>query len=201
MLSLKDIHRNINKLTFLYTALGAFDKAYDKDGRSWNKYIEWSKLTHLTEVVSLDKMLNENLFEPDYDNPEDWNFIHTDGIYQTGFFTTAEYVLSKTKSTARFNFLKLVLRPDQECKNIKVDDYEFMGYELLDHEYGNSALTNCGGFDETISPMDLNSFGLIDDYEKACDIRKRLLENYPEEHHANTNIIAIWRHQTIGKII
>jgi len=41
---------------------------------SWKKYLEWNKLTHLTEVVSLDGILNEPLVEPDYDDPDDWNY-------------------------------------------------------------------------------------------------------------------------------
>jgi hypothetical protein len=60
-------------------------------------------------------------------------------------------------------------------------------------------LTNCGGFDETFSPSDLNDMGLIDDFVKACDIKKRLLENHPNENHADTNVIAIWRHNVIGR--
>ncbi len=78
-----------------------------------------------------------------------------------------------------------------------VDDYQFMGYDLLDQQFGNSALTNCGGFDETFLPADLNKYGLVDDYFKAYDIRKRLLENNPEVSHAKTNVIAIWRHKKI----
>lgn len=53
-------------MTFLYTIRGAFGNNCDKDGLSWVKYIEWSKLTHLNEVVTLDGMLNEDLIEPDY---------------------------------------------------------------------------------------------------------------------------------------
>lgn len=71
--------------------------------------------------------------------------------------------------------------------------------ELLDKDYGSSALTNCGGFNETFLPNDLNNFGLLDEYQKAYDIKKRLLENNPEEHHADTNVIAIWRHKSIGR--
>jgi len=60
-------------------------------------------------------------------------------------------------------------------------------------------LTNCGGFDETFLGSDLNDKGLIDDFVKAYDIKKRLLESNPELHHADTNVIAVWRHQTIGR--
>lgn len=167
-------------MTFLYTARGTYDKTYDEDGMSWNKYIEWSKLTHLTELVSLDGMLNELLVEPDYyDNVDDWNFIHVVEQYQTGFSTTLDFVFKRLKAKDKFNLLTVVLEPDQD--------------------FSISALTNCGGFDETFLPTDLNDKGLIDDFTKAYDVKKRLLENNPDEHHADTNVIAVWRHKTIGR--
>jgi hypothetical protein len=189
----------MEQMIFLYTALGRFDKTSSKDGIGWDKYVEWSKLTHLTEVVSLDGMLNKPLVDPDYNDAEDWNFIHCIGLYQTGFFKSQEYVLRKCKNYYNFNLLTVVISPSQDCKYIQVDDYEFMGYELLDHEFGVSVLTNCGGFDETFLPTDLNNYGLIDEYLAAYDIRKRLLENNPEEPHTKTNVIAVWRHNTIGR--
>jgi len=74
-----------------------------------------------------------------------------------------------------------------------------MGYDLLDQDFSISALANCGGFDETFLPADLNEKGLIDDFNKAYNIKKRLFENNPGEHHADTNVIAVWRHKTIGR--
>ena len=186
-------------MTFLYTARGTYDKTYNEDGMSWVKYIEWSKLTHLTELVSLDGMLNEILVEPDYENADDWNYIQTIEQYQTNFFTTSEFVFKRIKYKDKFNLLTVVLEPDIDCKDIKIDNYEFVGYDLLDQDFNISALTNCGGFDETFLPADLNDKGLIYDFKKAYEIKKRLLENNPDEHHANTNIIAVWRHRTIGR--
>jgi len=186
-------------MTFFYTARGIYDKTYGEDGMSWKKYIEWSKLKHLTELVSLDRMLNENLVEPDYNNADDWNCIHVVEQYQTGFFMTLDFVFKRLRAKDKFNLLMVVLEPDQECKNFNVDDYEFVGYDLLDKSFGISALTNCGGSDETFLPTDLNEKGLIDDFERAYDIKKRLLENNPYEYHADTNVIAVWRHKTIGR--
>lgn len=186
-------------MTFLYTARGTFDKTYDEEGMSWEKYIEWSKLTHLTELVSLDGMLNKILVEPVYDNKDDWNFIHIVDLIGTGFFTTLEFVFKRLKNKDKFNLLTVVLEPDQDCKDVKIDNYEFVGYDLVDQYFTISALTNCGGFDETFLPTELNDKGLIDNFEKAYDIKKRLLENNPDQIHADTNVIAVWRHRTIGR--
>jgi hypothetical protein len=64
----------------LYTARGTYDKDFNGDGMSWSAYVEWSKLAHLRELVSLDGMLNEILVKPDYDNADDWNYIHVDDL-------------------------------------------------------------------------------------------------------------------------
>jgi hypothetical protein len=164
----------MEQMIFLYTALGVFDKSSCKYGKGWDDYIEWSKLTHLTEVVSLDGMLNEPLVEPDYNSADDWNFIHTTGQLQTGFFTTVEYVLRKCENHDNFNLLAVIINPGQDCKDIVLDDYEFMGYELLDDMFGVSVLTNCRSSvsNEPFSPTELNKYGLIDDYFAAYDIKK-----------------------------
>lgn len=183
-----------------YTARGTFDKDYNGDVMSWEKYIQWSKLSHLTELVSVDGMLNECLVEPNRDNEDTWDhMVIAENLYETGFYKTLDYVLQHMEKRARFNLLAVVIEPEQECKNVSLDNFDFVGYDLLDKDYSISALSNCGGFEETFSPADLNNFGLIDKYENAYDIKRRLLENNPEEHHADTNVIAIWRHKTIGR--
>ena len=48
-----------------YTALEIYD-SQTGDEFSWEKYIEWSKLTHLRELVSLDGMLNGLAFKPNF---------------------------------------------------------------------------------------------------------------------------------------
>ena len=144
-------------------------------------------------------MLNEDLITPDHQNEYDWKYIVTDGEYVTGLFSSLDYVLGKMEPIDRFNLLSVVIRPETDCSSIHLDGYDFIGYELLDKDYDISALSNCGGFDETFLPSELNHFGLIADYEKAVDICKRLAANNPDEHHADTNVIAVWRHQTIGK--
>lgn len=187
-------------MTFLYTARGIFDKNYGTGSMSWDNYIEWSKLTHLTELVSLDNSLNEVLVEVDYDSQDYWdNSVVGEREMETNCFKTLDYVLRNTKTKTRFNLLTVVIEPDEDCKKIQLNDYDFVGYELLDKDYFTSALTNCGGFNETFSGNDLNKLGLIDEYRKVYDIKKRLLENNPNEFHADTHVFAVWRHKTIGR--
>ncbi|NIG54054.1 hypothetical protein [Chitinophaga sp. Cy-1792] len=185
-------------MTFLYTARARFDKESEPDHSPWTKYIQWSRLYQLTELVSMDTCLNEVLVEPDRDNDDDWKEFVFNGYAETGCFKTLEYVLAKTDTNKRFNLLTVVIQPESDCSLIQLDNYDFLGYDLMDDYYDTSALSNCSGFDETFLPSELNNYGLISDYEKACSISDRLYENNPGEDHADTNIVAIWRHRTIG---
>jgi hypothetical protein len=148
-------------MNYWYTAKETYDKDYDADGSSWTKYIEFSKLTHLTELVSLDGMLNGVIFDPDRGEKGDWEFIIVDKFYETGLYSSLNYVLGKVKDKKRFNLLTVVKEPNEKCEGLQIQDFEFVGYDLLDIDYSVSALSNCGGFDETFLPFDLNRYGLI----------------------------------------
>ena len=184
-------------MNFLYTARGKYDKD-NYDNFSWNEYKNWSRINQLEELVSLDGMLNEILVEPDYDNIDDWNFIHIIESYQTGFFTNLDFVFKRLTQSENYNLLTVVINPTEPCEIIELENYEFIGYDLLDQDFSISALTNCGGFDETFSPAELNTKGLLNNFNRAYDVREKLLNNNPDEHHADTNVIAVWRHLTIG---
>lgn len=188
-------------MIFWYGARATFSKLSQADSKAWDNFIKWSKLNHLTELISLSSAHNENLVEIDFDNLDinDWQFIVIDESFSTGFYTTSDFVLEKIKAKDEFNFLAVVKEPKEKCESTEIEDFEFVGYELLDKDYTHSALTNCGGFDETFSSEELNQYGLISEFEKAYYIKKRLLENNPEEYHADCNVIAIWRHKTIGR--
>ena len=137
------------QMTFYYTARATYNRSFDASGMSWDKYIEWSRLSQLSELISVDSMLNEVLFEPNPNNADEWNYIVTDNHYETGFFTTLDYVLKKVETIKTFNLLAVVIEPTQNCKIVTIDQFAFIGYDLLDKDYSVSALRNCGGFDET----------------------------------------------------
>ncbi len=180
-----------------YTALEICDSETG-DEFSWEKYVEWSKLTQLKELVSLDGLLNGLAFEPDFDSEKDWNYIVTDQNMVTIFFNSKKYVLEKVKDLKHFNFLAVVKNPSKEKVELEAD-FEFVGYDLIEKGGDISALTNCGGFYETFSPTDLNELGLISEYDKAKKIQSELLINNPAEHHADCYLYEVWRHKKIGR--
>ena len=188
-------------MTVLYTAREVFDQSTEKYGKTWSDYFDWAQIPHLTEVVSLDGLLNGTVPALDYNEADgdDWNFIHTDGIFLTGLFTSPDYVLRKTTAESRFNLLAVVINPEQDCSRILLDGYEFVGYDLLEKDYSVSVVTNCFGLVGGCLPTEVNAQGLINEYPLAFVIQKRLLENNPTVGHVDTNVIAIWRHKTIGR--
>ncbi len=186
-------------MTFLYTAYALFDKNYITERISWSRYIEWTKMTHLSELVTLDGGLSEFFVKIDYSKTEDWEGIYIVNQGLTDFFKTPEFVLKRLKTNDKFNLLTLVIRPNYTCNHIEVEGYEFVGYELLDKDFCNSLLTNFGGFDHIFLPKDLNDKGLIDDFTKVYEIKEQLLENNPDGYFSDTNVIAVWRHKTIGR--
>jgi len=185
-------------MAIFYTAREPFNSQYG-DGMSWQAYLEWSKLCHLRELVSLDNMLCPLAFKADYESEEIYKFMPVDNGYGTDLFASMDFVLSHLKDKVVYNFLAVIKEPGEECRHVAIDGFEFQGYDLLDYDYEISALSNCGGFDETFLPDDLNQVGLITDYSKAAGIRRRLKENNPDEHHAECNLFALWRHRTLGK--
>ena len=180
-----------------YTARETYDPDYEVEF-SWDKYIKWSKLTHLTELVSLDGILNGLAFEPDFDSEEDWKYIVTEEQMITQFFNSFDYVIKKTKDLEYFNLLAVVREPN-ETKSKLNSEFDFVGYDLIETDGDVSALTNCGGFDESFLPKDLNELGLVTEWAKAKKIQTDLRINNPEEHHADCYLFEVWRHKRIGR--
>jgi len=74
----------------------------------------------------------------------------------------------------------------------EITGFAFCGFDLAD-AFEISALTNCGGFDETFTYKDLNAFGLLPDVASARKIQTALTANNPNEEHADCLLFAIWR--------
>ena len=70
-------------MTVLYTARAKFDKFSDTDTIAWEKYLEWSRLPQLSELISLDGMLNDRLIEPDRNEEKEWDYIVIDTLNKT----------------------------------------------------------------------------------------------------------------------
>jgi hypothetical protein len=110
-------------------------------------------------------------------------------------YTSLAHLRSKLegKDAATYNLLAVSKEPIEPCEEVYLENFEFIGYDLLDIYGDVSALTNCGGFDNTFLPQDLNKYASISTYEKAYTIKVELIKNNPDSDHANCYVWAIWR--------
>ena len=178
-----------NLMQRLYIATEKFDPSH---GTGWGKYIEWSGLTQLTEVVSLDGMLCPTALAEIKDSY--WPHIVNED-FMLNFFVDLEFLLSELTDTSNLNILGVIRRPSADVCSLGWDGFTFMGFDLLDKNVDISAMTNCGGFPDVFANEELSCVGLIDDFNRAVEIQGLLYKTHPEERHADCDLWAIFRRQ------
>jgi len=174
-------------MTPWFIATQRFDPA---DGESWSKYIAWSGLSQLKEVVSLDGMLCPTLLPEIRD--EYWPHIVNEN-FMLNFFIDHDYLVEQVRKTERKNVLCVLRNPESEPTSPPISGFQFLGYDLIEREGSVSALTNCGGFPDAFSNSELSKEGLLPSLKRASEVRNNLLALHPESHHANCNLWAIFR--------
>ena len=172
----------------LYIAAERFDPSV---GERWEKYLSWSQLMELREIISLDSILCPSIFREL--SVEDWNH-NVQEDFKTHLFRDLDYLLGKTAGRDGFNVLALMQGPTRaELDSFADSRFAFRGFDLIEKNGSISALMNCGGFDKAFSKTDLSVCGLVTDFSAAKGIERLLREDYPSEPHANCDLWAIWQ--------
>ena len=136
----------------------------------------------------------EPSFEPDLNDAYTYEIgLTTENGYFANCYRNIDYVKNNTPASWQSNILAVLPKPELDCSAIKIDGFEFIGYDLLDQSNDTSAITNCGGFDNIFSTDILNKHGLINDFATAIQLRETLFEKHPEEYHADSNVWAVWK--------
>lgn len=191
LLSCGEIPEAEMETTRAFTALKRFDS---RGGESWSRYLEFSQLGHLREVISLDAALCPCALAEYSD--EDWEHVAS-GIDQFGFFADFHWASQRFPSTDDTHLLLVEKEPSREVSSADVGaDFTFIGYDLIDDTTWISALTNCGGFDLAFSGDELTVQGLLPRFDRARAVQDALRQHYPEEPHADTSLYAVWRRET-----
>jgi hypothetical protein len=173
-------------MTPWFIATEKFDNSHD----NWGKYIEWSKLEQLDEVVSLDPGLCPSVL-PEI-KPEYWSRIVNED-FMLRFFTDPDYLRGEVAGIPKKNFLCVFRNPTAHPSSEVPKEFEFVGYDLIDIESTASAPSNCGGFPEIFSNRELSEKGLLRSYERSQQVRSELRRRFPHEIHANCDLWAIFR--------
>src|SRR6266498_2370343 len=160
-------------------------------GERWARYVAWSGLPQLTELVSLDEILCPTV--PEALVAADWEHnVRAD--YQTSYFRSLEYLRQRVASESRLDILGILQNPlAGEVERVVLPGFEFIGFDLLDVHGDVSALTNCGGFDEVFTGTELSERGLLTDLERAYQIQRGLRALSPAQSHTECHVWAIWR--------
>jgi hypothetical protein len=172
----------------LFVAKRPFDPSI---GEGWTKYLTWSGLTQLTEVVSLDGMLCPTV--PEELSAEDWNHnVHAD--YLVFFFRSPDYLRRRVSGEGRLNLLAVLQNPTHsDVAGMTLPGFAFAGFDVVDIHCDISALTNCGGFEGVFQNGELSELGLLTDLSRAQQVQADLRVQYPNESHAECDVWAIWR--------
>ena len=174
-------------MTVVFTAVTRFDPKCE----DWQKYIDWSGLTQLREVISLDGILCPSVVDDLTD--QDWQYnVHED--FKTHLFHDLDYLLRKIDGIPQVNVLAVIHEPTTtELTSFLDSRFIFRGFDCLETDSGISALVNCGGFDRAFASTDLSEYGLITGHAKAVNVQKTLQSEYPNEPHAQCGVWAIWQ--------
>jgi hypothetical protein len=166
-------------------------------GENWRRYVAWSGLTQLHEVVSLDTMLCPTV--PQELVAADWDHnVHAD--YQTSYFRSLEYLRVRVAREPELNILAVLQQPSaEELERSAPLGFGFLGFDIVDVRGDVSALTNCGGFEDVFAREELSPLGLLTDLRRANDVRHGLRAAYPTESHAECHVWAIWREDLFSK--
>ena len=165
-----------------------------RDVEAWEKYVAWSGLKQLDEVVSLDSMLCPSVLDDigaDY-----WAHIVNED-YMLAFFVDLEFLLAQLSIDVKRNLLCVFRNPPDPpgppVLSMGAVTFEFLGYDLVDVMATASALTNCGGFPEIFDNRELSSKGLLTSHGRAYEVQAALRARYPDKSQTNCHVWAIFR--------
>jgi hypothetical protein len=159
-------------------------------GKGWEGFIAWSRLTQLEEIVSLDGILCPTVLREIKD--EYWPHIVNED-FLLNFFVDYDFLKQQVAKIPKKNILCVYLNPTELPTAPGFADFRFLGYDLVDKQGEVSALTNCGGFPEVFDNAELSPVGLLTDLDRAVEVQRRLHASYPDSHHADCNVWAIFR--------
>jgi len=158
-----------------------------RDGEGWHKYVAWSGLTQLKELVSLDcPRLLKGVRE------EYWPHIVQED-FQLHFFLDFDFLMAQVANIEEKNILCVFRNPTRQPQAPSFANFHFLGYDLVERETSVSALTNCGGFPDVFDNSELSDVGLMPTLDRAVQVQETLRTTYPGDPHANCDVWAIFR--------
>lgn len=87
----------------------------------------------MQEIISLDDFLNEPLAKVDgWEGEGFWDHYRPIRFIHACFFDSMDDVIESTKELKQYILMALVTEPEEDCRDVTLVDFEFLGYTLLD---------------------------------------------------------------------
>lgn len=162
------------------------EKYGPQSGEKWHSYLKWRGLT-LTGFDSVDNILRPDLFTPE--SKIDWkNCVNED--CKLSLITNIDYA---KEILSRYDNAVLV-GVEIELDESYVSKNRLLGYDIIDGYCAVSLITNWGSDEKGFISNDIIANGLLNDLDRALQIRDRLRQEFPEDSHAmNCGVWAIYR--------
>jgi hypothetical protein len=154
-------------------------------GQEWTRYVAWSGLDQLTEVVSLDSLLCPPVVSGDHRRRLG---AHRERGLHARLIHDLDYLVGRAGDLRERNLLCVFRNPAAEPVAPAGDvRFTFEGYDLVDVYGGQSVLTNCGGFPEVRQHRALEH-GLLRSSNGQARCRRALAERY----RARARALHVW---------
>ena len=160
------------------------------NGDDWIKYVEWSGLGQLDELISLDIGLCPTLL-PDIEDDYWPHIVNED--YCLNFFTNLPFLRQQVVNIDGGRILCVYRNPaTAPILPAELSGFRPVGYDLVEDRTGISALSNSGGWPGVLVNSELSCKGLIENHARAVQLQEQLVRQYPKEHHADCDVWAIF---------
>ena len=180
-------------MTPWFIATGKFGP---QDGEKWHKYIAWTRLSHLKELVSLDSMLCPSILSSKKIPHEYWSHIVNED-FMLDYFIDLKFLEGQIQQKRDFNLLCVFRNPNAEpSPSLLPAGFSFVGYDLVEVDGGVSALTNCRSFSDVFANSELNDKGLLQTHARGIEVQRKLRELHSDDAHADCHLWAIFRKDT-----
>ena len=77
--------------------------------------MEYSKLHHVKEIISLDCLLNSDLVEGNKDDAKTYDYLLVENGYRAYMYSSLDFVLQNIYVEPPFNLLACIINPNQDC--------------------------------------------------------------------------------------
>lgn len=163
---------------WIYTVRERFTSAH---GDRWTRYLEWSGVSHVVELVTLDTILCCDRIGDLIS--EDWAY-NVQADFRLTWFTNLDYLRQRSSlQRGRDQLIAAIRQP--AVRQQPPSGFIHCGFDILDYEGAISVLTNCGRFSNIFKPSEVNRWGLIEEIEKAQAIAQQIRSNFPDEPHCH----------------